>query len=256
MPFAKRSKYSPKKKSRKLSVPRAYALNSALVHKHVVTCSTSDFTPLYITLPSSGVAMFNFSGVTSANMALSFTLAGMVVSIGGLAVSTIPLPNVSELKALYDSYVIEKVDVNIWSGATQAQIGQIGTPDVGPVPMTGFINYHLHPLPLIGYVVDMDDATNTSISALQQYSQYKCQQLGQGKPISCSFTPCCNDTLSNSTGYGRSSRQIINSANDTVQHFGLKLAVDGFKAGNDVAHTVNTFLSCQARYHLRMIATR
>lgn len=256
MPFAKRTKYSPKKKSRKLSVPRAYTLNSALVHKHVVTCSTSDFQSLYITLPSSGVALFNYSGVSSANMSLSFTLAGMVLSLAGLAVSTIPLPNVAELKALYDSYVIEKVDVNIWSGNTVSQTGAVQIPDISVVPNTGFVNYYLQPLPLIGYAVDMDDSDNTSISALQQYSQYKCVQLGSGKPISCSFVPCVKDTLGTTTGYARGTKQIINTVNDNVQHFGLKLAVDGFKAGNDSYHQANTFLSCQARYHLRMIATR
>ena len=255
MPFAKRPKYSLKKKSRKTAVPRLYGLNGALVHKHVVTCSTSDFLQMYITLPISGVALFNFSGVTSANMALSFTLAGMIVNIGGIAVATIPLPNVAELKALYDSYVIEKVEVSIWSGATTANTGFVGTPNPSSLEV-GFINYFSQPMPLIGYAVDMDDAANTSISALQQYSQYKVHQLGSSRPITCSFTPCVNDTLSNTTGYGRSSKQIINSANDAVQHFGLKLAVDGFKATNDSAHTLNTCLSVQARYHLRMIATR
>ena len=257
MPFAKKAKVTPKKKSwkSKSSVPRLYKLNDALVHKHVVTCSTSDFFQLFITIPASGVSLFNFSGVSSANMQLSFTLAGMVVSIGGTAVGTMPLPNVSELKALYDSYVIEKIDVSLWSGNTTSQIGVVHPNDPSSLE-TGFVDYLQQPMPLIGYAVDMDDAANTSITALQQYSQYKCTQLGLGKPIKTSFVPCCNDTLSNITGYGRSSKQIISTSNDTVQHFGLKLAVDGFKASNPSSRQNNTFLSLQARYHLRMIATR
>ena len=255
MPFAKRGKYSLKKKSPKSSVPRLYTLNGTLAHRHVATCSSSDILPMFITLPSSGVALFNFSGITSANMALSFTLAGMVVNIGGIAVATIPLPNVSELKALYDSYVLEKVDIQIWSGNTVSQVGKVHPNDPSTLE-PGVVDYVQQPMCLIGYVVDMDDAANTSISALQQYSNYKVQQLGLGVPIKCSFTPCVNDTLSNTTGYGRSSKQIINTANDTVQHFGLKLSVDGFKAFNPTSREVNTYLSVQARYHLRMIATR
>ena len=253
MPFAKRPKYSTKKKSRKTRIPSVYKLNDALVHKHVVTCSTSDFTQLSLTIPASGVGLFNMYGSSSANLQLSFALAGMTVYIGGAAVTVIPLPNVTELKALYDSYVIEKIEVNLWSGNTVSQVGVV-RPDADFD--LGYVDYTMAPMCLIGHVVDMDDAANTSITQLQQYSQYKCTQLGLGKPINHSFTPCCNDTLSNATGYGRSTKQIINTANDNVQHFGLKLAVDAFKTSNTLARQINTYLSLQARFHLRMIATR
>lgn len=246
---SKRAKYSPKKKSKVRRISR-YSLNQALVHKHVVTVSTSSTEGLFITIPASGVSLFNMLGSTSPNLALTFSLAGMNVFLGGVAITTIPLPNVAELKGLYDSYVIEKIEISVWSGATVSQVGAVAS----TVSTTDYIS---QPMPLIGHTVDNDDAANTSLTALQQYSQYRCQQLGLGKPIKRSFVPCVNDTLSTSTGFGRAYHQVINSANDTVQHFGLKMSVDGFKAANFASvNYSNTLLSIQARYHLRMIATR
>lgn len=253
MPFAKRGKYSTKKKVSRARVPRLLTLNGSLVHKHVITLSTSTTEALIIKTPIGGVAQFSNFTSNSANMQLSFTLAGMVLHLAGIAVATYPLPNVAELKALYDSYVIEKVDVSLWSGATQAQTGSV--PDVSS-GLTGSVYYQYVPMPMIGYTVDMDDAANTSQTSLQQYSQYKCVQLGQSRPIRISVVPCVNDTLSNGTGYGRGAYQVINSANDTVQHFGIKMCVDGFKAEQQGPNEINCLFCIQAKYHLRMISTR
>lgn len=257
MPFAKKAKYTPKKKVRKYR-PSALTLglNKGLVHHHVSSLSTSTTGPLTILNPTSGVAVFQYASTQSANMQLSFRLDGMSLFLGGVFVALFPLPNVAEYQALYDSYMIEKIEVSVWSSGTVAQVGNVKQA-ANPTGSTAEpIGYATQPLPLIGYTVDMDDFENTTFTQLQQYSTFKCKQLGGGEPIRCSFTPTCRDTLSTDAGFGRSARQVINTANAAVNHFGLKMAVDGFKCTNLSENSLCTFLSVQAKYSLRMIATR
>ena len=228
-------------------------LNSALAHRHVVTCSTSSDTAIFINYPASGVATFNNGILSSANMQLIFTLGSLVVNIGGVAAVSIPVPNATELQALYDQYTIEKVDVSIWCGATVSQPGIQQTGIAGVVT-----NYFGDPLPLIGWAPDMDDAADTSITQLQQYSQYKCKQLGQSKPLKTSVVPCCADTLYRpgaTSAYARAPYQAVNCTYLDVPHYGLKFSVDGFKAGSSDTPQ-NSLISIQAKYHLKMMATR
>lgn len=228
-------------------------LNSSLVHRHVVTCSTSTVAPIYVLYPSSGVAVFSTGGVNSANMQVLFTLGNLVINLAGTSVMSVPLPNAAELVALYDQYVIEKVELSLWTGNTMSQTGTIDT-GVGTLQ-----NYYAHPLPLIGWAPDMDDATNTSITQLQQYSQYKCKQLGASTPLRTSVVPCCADTIYRpgaTSAYARAPKQAINCSYQDVPHYGVKFAIDGFQAGNAAALQVDTYISLQAKYHLKMMSTR
>ena len=229
-------------------------LNYGLAHRHVVTCSTSTAQAITVTVPSSGVALFNTGGLASPNMQIIFTLGNMVINLGGTSILVVPLPNAAELVALYDQYTIEKVDLSIWCGNTNSQIGVL------PVDADGTIdNYANQPMPLIGWAPDMDDAANTSITDLQQYSNYKCKQLGQSVPIKTSVVPCVQDTIYRpgaTSAYSRGSKQAINCSYQDVPHYGIKLCVDGFKCQNVVTNALNCFLSIQAKYHLKMECTR
>ena len=228
-------------------------LNQSLVHRHVVTASSTTVNPIYVLYPASGVAVFSVGGVSSSNMQVLFTLGNLVINLAGTSVMTIPLPNSAELIALYDQYVIEKVELSIWSGATQALTGTVDT-GVGTLQQNWAA-----PMPIIGWAPDMDDATNTSITQLQQYSQYKSKQLGNSLPLRTSVVPCCADTIYRpgaTSAYARARNQAINCSYADVPHYGIKFAIDGFFAPNAVALQLTQLISVQAKYHLKMMSTR
>lgn len=223
-------------------VPRPM-LNREMAHRHVVTMSTSAETQVRVTSPTSGVSVFGIGVNSSANMSLEFSLANTTIYLGGLASLAVANPSVAELQQLYDTFQIEKVEITIFSGNTQAiTSGEVLT---GP----NFV------LPLIGHVPDTDDAGNTSLTQLQQYSNYRCDQLGQ-RPIKATVVPCPAGQLFNgvaSTGYSRLQKQDVNVANAATPHYGYKLAVDGFRS---TPNALNCLMSFQFRIHYLMKSTR
>lgn len=230
----KKRRISKKRKSYG-AVPRV-RLNGEKAHRHVLTCSTSTQEILYIQNTAGGVSNFVTTSRTGANMSLTFSLSEVILRIGGLTAITLAPSNFSELVALYDTYQIEKVEISIWSGCTEAAAA------VGVATVT---------CPLIGHTVDMDDANNTSITALQQYSTYRCDQLGNNRPIRATVVPCA--ALDITSGVSRGQKQDVNTGFPNAPHYGYKLSVDGFHATDA---NVPTLLSMQFRLHYLMKSTR
>jgi len=245
---------------RKATAKRSYAmlprprLNGELAHRHVVTCSTStsnSAAQLFIQT-TLGVTRFLANGPLGANqsenLSISWSLANMVVAVGGVPSISIPVPNVAELQQLYDTFQIEKVELIMFFGATEALVS--GDAQLG-------IQYVM---PLIGYAPDTDDAANTGITQLQQYSTYKMHQTTA--PLKLSVVPCsAGATFDPSAGgppaqlgFTRLQRQDINVAYAATPHYGYKFAVDGFKSTPAVSG--NTFVSIQSRIHFLMKSTR
>lgn len=240
----KKRKYAPKKKYGKRSyamVPRPL-LNGEVCHRHVVTSSTSTATAVFVRSPTSAVSTFGIVGsVTpeSPNMSLNFSLADTVLSLGGIPALTIANPSVAELQQLYDTFQIEKVEITVWCGNTESL--------VSGEPLSGL----QYVLPLLGHTPDTDDAGNTSLTQLQQYSTYKCDQLGV-KPLKATIVPCAAGSTFGG-GFTRLQRQDINVSQAATPHYGYKLAVDGFRSSPNV---ITTLLSFQFRIHYLMKATR
>lgn len=237
MPFYKKRRFT-KSKARKVSisaVPRV-RLNGEKAHRHVLTCSTSTQEIFYIQNSAGGVSNFITTARTGANVSVSFSLSEVILRIAGLTAITLAPSNFSELVALYDTYQIEKVELSLWSGTTEA----------GAAPGVATVT-----CPLIGHTVDMDDANNTPITSLQQYSTYRCDQLGNNKPIKATFVPCC--AMDTTLGVSRGQKQDINTGFPNAPHYGYKLSVDGFHATDA---NVPTLLSMQFRIHYLMKSTR
>ena len=215
-------------------VPRPM-LNGQLAHRHVLTCSNTTDDPIYITQEPTAVSQFVSTARTGANLSLTFSLSEVVLRIQGLTAITLNPPGNAELINLYDTFQIEKVELSLWSSATQSPTFATAT------------------LPLIGHTVDNDDANNTSITSLQQYSTYKCDQLGNAKPIKVTFVPTPIGNVV--TGQTRLQRQDINTAYPSTVHYGYKMCCDGFHipVGSTFA---TTYLSFQFRIHYLMKATR
>lgn len=245
MPVFKKRRVS-KAKAKKGSyamVPRV-RLNGEKAHRHIVTCSTSTEDSFFITNQTGGVSQFNIGVRSGANASFTFSLSEVIIRIQGLTALTLPVPGQQELVNLYDTFQIEKVELKIWSGATESAMGD---------PASGATTAVFYTMPLIGHTPDMDDANNTSITALQQYSTYRCDQLGQSKPISRSFVPCvAGNTVSGQT---RLQKQDINTGFPNTPHYGFKMSVDGFHS-NPGALLDTTYLSCQFRIHYLMKSTR
>ena len=237
----KKQRLALKKKAvykKKYAVPRVL-LNKEMGHRHIVTSATSTQTQLRVITPSSGVSIFEIGTTSSANLALSFSLGETIINLGGVPTLSVPNPALAELQNLYDSFQIEKVEITVFSGCTQSLTS--GESFTG----SGYV------LPLIGCAPDTDDAANTSLTQLQQYSTFKCFQLGQ-IPMKVSVVPCCAGALS-STGQTRLQKQDLNTQYPNVPHYGYKMAIDGFKSTPGVT---NTLLSMQFRVHYLMKATR
>lgn len=241
--YKKRRTTKPYKRKRRYGsmVPRNL-LNGEKAHRHIVTCSSSTQVPIFINCPTSGVALFAispFGTPSSPNLSINFSLADVVMSLGGIPALTIPNPSIAELQQLYDTFQIEKVEITVFSGNTESTV-------TGEA-LTGY-NYVL---PLIGHTPDTDDAGNTSLTQLQQYSTYKCEQLGVA-PLRMTVVPCiAGQTFG--TGYVRAQKQDVNVSYAATPHYGYKMAVDGFKSN---PNTNNCILSFQFRIHYLMKTTR
>jgi len=231
-------------------VPRP-RLNGELAHRHIVTCSSTTGTgALSIRLgQTAGTMQWNIGAGYSPNMSISWSLANMVIGIAGLPLLTIPIPNVAELQQLYDTFQIEKVDVTVFFGNTESLVSNDA--NLG----ARFV------LPLIVYAPDTDDASNTSITQLQQYST--CRTHQSSEPLRVSLVPCAAGGVFDPTapgipanfGFTRLQRQDINVAYADTPHYGLKMSVDGLLS-NPPDNFVNTFVSVVSRVHFLMKNTR
>lgn len=253
MPVYKKRRVVAKKRAPKRSyamVPRP-RLNGELAHRHIVTCSTSTGTggaQLFIR-NIGGTLDFGTGIYASPNMALSWSLANMVVGIGGNVALTIPVPNVAELQQLYDTFQIEKVEWKMFFSKSEAFVTSEASGGINQV------------MPLVGHAPDADDAANTGITQLQQYSTYKVHQSTQ--PLMATTVPCSAGATFDPTaggvpaslGFTRLQRQDINVAYADTPHYGHKFAVDGFRA-SAVGDGFLMYVSIQARIHFLMKATR
>lgn len=222
-------------------VPRP-RLNRELAHRHIVTMSSSSVQALTVSCLAGGTANWATFGIAaSPNLSLNFSLAQMVINIGGLPAILCPNPSVAELQQLYDLFQIEKVELTVFSGNTESIIGN----DIN----TGY----QFVLPLIGHSPDTDDDGNTSLTQLQQYSTYGTYQLGM-TPMRTSLVPCLAATAFG-VGYARGQRQDVNVAQAATPHYGFKMAIDSMKS-NPPAGGNNTYVSIQARVHYIMKCTR
>lgn len=232
-------------------VPRP-RLNGELAHRHVVTCASSTgpgSAPLLIQQIAGSLQWVTGLTPASPNLSVSWSLAEMVIAIGGLTALRIAVPNVAELQQLYDMFQIEKVDITMSFGSQDSFV-------------SNDINLGArHLIPLIGYSQDTDDAANTGITQLQQYSTYRMHQ--SDTQLKYSLVPCAAGTTFDPTaagvpanlGFTRVQRQDINVAYAGTPHYGFKCAVDGMQA-NPNANFINTYVSIQSRIHFLMKNTR
>lgn len=233
---SKRAKSYGRKRTR---VPRSVVINGESVHRHHVCCSSSVGTKLLLNYPASGVAEFNNGVAASPNLSLQFSLGSVDCFIGGAGGFSIAIPGAAQLAALYDTYQIEKVEYRMYIGSSTSQAG------VNDTGIAGTANsLYEFPLPIIGWTPDTDDADNTSLTDLQQYSTYKQKQVMAGEPLTGSLIPAVAGGVWNGairSGYTRLVKQDVNCANPGVPHYGVKMCVDGMRASPNTTATLVSF---------------
>lgn len=162
--------------------------------------------------PSTGFA------TAGNNLNLVFALQGVSYFINGTGVGLIAFPNYSEFTALFDQYMIESMEVELyWSKNSAAESG------------TNAVQ------PLIWSAYDYDDASNTSLSSLQQYPAIRSTALGEdgGKVLKMKISPVPRVQLPDGSGGTAYAPTLdrnpwIDCGYPAVEHLGVKTYLDTF----------------------------
>lgn len=153
-----------------------------------------------------------------ANLNLVFSLQAVSFYINGVGAGLVTFPSYTEFTGLFDQYMLKSMEVDVfWSKNVAAESG------------TNAVQ------PLIWSAVDYDDATNTSLSSLQQYPAVKTTALGEdgGKILKMRVTPHARMELPDGVGgtaYAPTitSNPWIDCTYPAVEHYGVKTFLDTF----------------------------
>ena len=149
-------------------------------------------------------------GVNSQNWALAFSLNGVYLSTNGANVGLSPLNNVSEYTALFDSYRIKRVRIEMYYNSNSVGLGASTS------------------LPLICMANDYDDTSATLLPSLQQYDSFKAIQFGNNPSNGCvrwNLKPKIQTVVQTTTGavVGISQKDTwIDCATPGAEYFGVK----------------------------------
>jgi hypothetical protein len=188
---------------------------------------------------------FTINGTSTGifNMQFAFTLGGVVVSIGGVTNTTLPLPNYTEFTNLYDQYRIDWVEGKFSFSNNNSSNTSPGTT-----------------LPIMYLAKDYNDSKVAGVTDLQQYSTQTMWQLGnaQGRDgiKNISVKPNVDVGLYQglTTGYGRGKPMFVDTSSPDVLHYGVKIAYDPINF--PAASTLVGYLAVTFTYHMSLKNTR
>lgn len=170
-------------------------------------------------------------GTGTTDMQISFSPGATDWRFGGVSVYTDTLPNNSEFTALFDQWriksVILRADYSIHQWDNQG------------------VSYSV---PLVSYVTDYDDPGQLTLAAMQEYPQQRVHSFMEGgyTPLLLQFepVPLCDIAGSGlATGYAPSTvAPFLRTAEVSIPHYGLKLALSGFGASANVVQGYFNFV--------------
>jgi hypothetical protein len=152
------------------------------------------------------------------NLNIVFSLQATSFYINGTGAGLVSFPNSSEFTTLFDQYTFRGVEIDIfWSKNVAAESGTNATQ------------------PMIWSCYDYDDASNTSLSSIQQYPAVKSTILGEngGKVLQLRLTPATRMELPDGSGGTAYAPTItknpwIDCSYPSVEHYGVKTYLDTF----------------------------
>lgn len=210
---------------------------STKFHRFIRACSTLPGYKFGMDLQNG----FTYNGANTGSYGLqfAFTLSGLQVYSAGALVVTIPMPNYTELTALYDQYRIDYVDMQFIFSNNQSSVNTPATV-----------------LPIMYLCKDYDDTNSASVTDLQQYSTQQTWQLGNmtnGNGVHhVKVKPNVDISLYQglTTGYARGKPMLVDTGSPAVPHYGVKVAFDPISQPG--ASTLVGYLSINAVFHLTM----
>lgn len=183
--------------------------------------------------------VWNGTNLLSHTLQFNFTLQGVNVYCGGTFVTTLALPNNTELTALYDQYRIDWVDCQFMFSNNQSSV-----------------NSPTSVLPICYIAKDYDDSGDAGVTAIQQYATQQTWQLGNWRGDGIRHVrvkpnvdvAVYNTAIAN--GYARGKPMLIDTSSPATPHYGIKLALDPMVI--PAATTLIGYFSCNFVFHLTM----
>lgn len=235
---------------RQFQTPSRINPTRELRHKHVLNLlSSQPANWIGLRTDASGLCEWiSQNGAVGPSLSFMFSLSKTIIYVQGGPAVEIPTPGVDTLLAMYDSYQIDKIDIEMY-------VGQMVTQD----SQSGGGNVLFQPIILMS--PDTEDSAVTSLDQLLQYSTTTVVQPLTGKPVSISIKPSCSSSFNadpnavGTAGVGRKFSPTLAIATPSVAHYGLKMASDMGRArtGGVNLEGVVTF---RIRLHTTMIGTR
>jgi len=227
-------------------------LSGAYSHKHSVQMlNETDSYPIRLESRTDGVALWNVNGVSGTSLSASFSLNGVTMYINGVQQGEIPMPGRQTYKDMYDTYRIDRVEIELYVGA-----------DV-TLDTTSNATVVSRFQPIILYAEDSEDAVNTPMNELLQYGNTQVVQPLPGKPCKFAIRPCAAMIASQvsagivaATGYSRKFSPELNITSADVQHYGFKMCSNMGQTGT-VGSTVSRMpVTFKFKYFMTMMDTR
>lgn len=226
--------------------PSKYKSNARLfksinLHEFQTTMSTAYnatsgvfYTPLLYVGAASATPGFKpsavFAGGGSDTLNLNFSLSGFNIffaTSGAPTTTNVPNQNLANLKALYDQYKINWVEVKFYFSVNDNNTATTaGTPGIQAL------------LPNMVIAKDYNDSAASNIQAIGDYDNAKTWQMGNQRGTGSftvrlrpRYTAVVNDGGINVSGITPKVEDFIDTDYPDVLHYGLKLAVDCYTFG-------------------------
>lgn len=220
-----------------------------LKHKHILNILSSE--PTYgmgIQTSSTGQCQWSTSaGNIGTSLSFIFSLNQVRILVDGGVAVQIPVPGIAALLAMYDSYRIDQIDMEMYVGSMNCQDASLS-------------GSQAQFQPIILMSPDTEDAANTPLNDLLQYSTTVVVQPTNGKPATMSIKPAAivgynADPGGAVAGFGRKFSPTLAIATPDVGHFGIKMCSDMARTTNgSLRHYGN--VTFRFRYHVTMMGTR
>lgn len=205
--------------------------------------------PMFLITDSSGRHAFQAgttTPVTATYVAMEFYMQGFAIKSGVLtSMSIATVPGYSEFAAMFDAYVVDRVEVMVLPTYSMSN---------GLATTGAFVT-----LPNVIHALDFDDSTPQGFSDLAQktgakYTQFLTPNGAPVRPLRV-FRPKANIAMyrsATSFSYGplQAANQFINCSYPDVPHYGMKLALDD-SYGNLVTNTTLAQLNFVVKFHYR-----
>jgi len=223
-----------------------------LAHRHQLNMVSTSLNSILIGNNTNGDCGFcvgaSWNPLTaSADLKISHCLDyGLIISAGGVLMQ-LSTPGVTNMKAMYNTYVIDRVEITF----------RINAAAIMDTSQSNGVQHQVQPV-LFG-AVDTDDSTPVSRDELLQYGNLVTHTPTVDNPLFVSYVPAAEQSLLSATGttqgvgFGRTFKPELDIAFPNIQHYGWKMFADGFKSTTSQAIAS---LSVQCKLFLVMKGTR